>query len=43
MEEEFKKYKADANKLMMENLKRQSELKKNDEAKNLQIASLTEY
>lgn len=28
---------------MMENLKRQSELKKTDEAKNLEIATLTEY
>ena len=32
--EEFKKYQKDANTLMAENIKRQSDLKKTDEAKN---------
>ena len=41
--EEFKKYQKDANTLMAENIKRQSDLKKTDEAKKQEIASLQEY
>ncbi len=41
--EEFKKYQKDANTLMAENIKRQSDLKKTDEAKKKEIASLQEY
>ncbi len=41
--EEFKKYQKDANTLMAENIKRQSDLKKTDEAKKQEIASLLEY
>ena len=41
--EEFKKYQKDANTIMAENIKRQSDLKKTDEAKKQEIASLQEY
>ena len=41
--EEFKKYQKDANTLMAENIKRQSDLKKTDETKKQEIASLQEY
>ena len=41
--EEFKKYQKDANTIMAENIKRQSDLKKTDETKKQEIASLQEY
>lgn len=41
--EEFKQYKINANNLMMEHMKRQSDLKKADESKTKDIAALQEY
>ena len=39
-QDELKKYKQDANKLLSEGIKRQSDLKKSEEAKDRQIKTL---